>query len=314
MRRMVNGTVLLKTERGSYMVRSKKFNGRIADIIIYFILILIIIICLIPIINTLALSLSSSIAANAGKVFLWPVDFTMASYDQIINDSAYLRALIVSFARTIVGTTVTFVIIVFMAYPLSKSAKIFPKRNIYLWFIIGAMLFSGGLIPTFMVISKLGLINSFWSMIIPCAVPVFSMILIMNYMKGLPAEVEESSQIDGASPLTTLVHIIVPMSKPVLATVALFTASGHWNQYFDAMIYMNDPSKWPVQTYIQSLNVSVQQISSVTDPNEIARLLKISGVTFNAAKVFVAMIPILIVYPFVQKFFVGGIVMGAVKG
>ena len=102
MRRMVNGTVLLKTERGSYMVRSKKFNGRIADIIIYFILILIIIICLIPIINTLALSLSSSIAANAGKVFLWPVDFTMASYDQIINDSAYLRALIVSFARTIV--------------------------------------------------------------------------------------------------------------------------------------------------------------------------------------------------------------------
>jgi putative aldouronate transport system permease protein len=272
------------------------------------------IICLIPIINTLALSLSSSVAANAGKVFLWPIDFTIASYDQILNDSAYLKALIVSFARTTVGTAFTFVIIILMAYPLSKSSKTFPMHNIYLWFIIGAMLFSGGLIPAYMVVFKLGLINSFWSMIIPCAVPVFSVILIMNYMKGLPAEVEESSQMDGASPLTTLVYIIAPMCKPVLATVALFTASGHWNQYFDAMIYMNDPTKWPVQTYIQSLNVSVQQMASVTDPNEIARLMKISGVTFNSAKVFVAMIPILIVYPFVQKFFVGGIVMGAVKG
>jgi ABC-type glycerol-3-phosphate transport system permease component len=311
---MASGIVLLKIERGINMVRSKKLSGRIADIIICFILLLIIIICLIPIINTLALSLSSSVAANAGKVFLWPVDFTIASYDQILNDSAYLRALIVSFARTIVGTMVTFVIIILMAYPLSKNSKVFPMHNIYLWFIIGAMLFSGGLIPTYMVVYKLGLINSFWSMIIPCAVPVFSAILIMNYMKGLPAEIEESSQIDGASPFTNLVYIIVPMCKPVLATVALFTASGHWNQYFDAMIYMNDPSKWPVQTYIQSLNVSVQQMSSVTDPNEIARLMKISGVTFNSAKVFVAMIPILIVYPFVQKFFVGGIVMGAVKG
>ncbi len=296
------------------MVRSKKLSGRISNVIIYFILILIITICLIPIINTLALSLSSSIAANAGKVFLWPVDFTVASYGQILNDSAYLRALIVSFARTIIGTMVTFVIIVLMAYPLSKSSKIFPMHNIYLWFIIGAMLFSGGLIPTYMVVFKLGLINSFWSMIIPCAVPVFNVILIMNYMKGLPAEVEESSQMDGASPFTNLIHIVVPMCKPVLATVALFTASGHWNQYFDAMIYMNDPSKWPVQTYIQSLNVSLQQMSTVTDPNEIARLMKISGVTFNSAKVFVAMIPILFVYPFVQKFFVGGIVMGAVKG
>lgn len=296
------------------MVRSKNLSGRIANVIIYFILILIIIICLIPIINTLALSLSSSVAANAGNVFIWPVEFTMASYDQILNDSAYLRALIVSFARTIVGTMVTFVIIILMAYPLSKSSKVFPMHNIYLWFIIGAMLFSGGLIPTYMVVFKMGLINSFWSMIIPCAVPVFNVILIMNYMKGLPVEVEESSQIDGASPLTNLIYIIVPMCKPVLATVALFTASGHWNQYFDAMIYMNDPSKWPVQTYIQSLNVSVQQMAYVTDPNEIARLMKISGVTFNSAKVFVAMIPILIVYPFVQKFFVGGIVMGAVKG
>ncbi len=311
---MSSGIVLLELERGVYMVRSKTFGGRLADGIIYFILVLIIVICLIPIINTLALSLSSSTAANAGKVFLWPVEFTKASYQQILEDSAYLKAIMVSFARTIVGTAVTFVVIVLMAYPLSKTTKAFPIRNIYMWFLIGAMLFSGGLIPTYLVVYKLGLINSFWSMILPCAVPIFSVILIMNYMKGLPAEVEESSQIDGASPLTTLIQIIMPMSKPVLATVALFTASGHWNQYFDAMIYMNNPEKWPVQTYIQSLNVSVQQIASVTDPNEIARLLKISGVTFNASKVFVAMIPILIVYPFVQKFFVGGIIMGAVKG
>lgn len=283
------------------------------NVIIYIIMVITCIVCLLPIINTLAISFSSSVAAASGDVFLLPIDFTLASYQNIISDSAYIRALGVSFLRTGVGTTFSFVVMVLMAYPLSKSSKEFHKRNFYMWMLIGAMLFSGGLVPTYMLINSLGLIDSFWVMILPCAVPIFNVILIMNYMRGLPKEVEESARVDGANPWQILLKIILPMSKPVLTTVTLFTAVGHWNAFFDGMIYMNSPSKWPVQTYIQALNVTMQSFATITDPKEIERMLQISGVTFNAAKIFVAMVPILVVYPFVQRFFVNGIVMGAVK-
>lgn len=295
------------------MVQNHSLSGKIANVIIYFVLSLICLLCLVPIINTLALSFSSSVGAASGKVFLWPVDFTLASYQNILRDSAYLRALGISFLRTAVGTAISLVITVLMAYPLSKAASEFRCRNVYMWLLIFAMLFSGGLIPLYMVVNALGLIDSFWSMILPCAVPIFNVILVMNYMRGLPKAVEESAMIDGANPWQILVHIILPISTPVLMTVTLFTAVGHWNQYFDAMIFMNSPTNWPVQTYIQSLNMTMQSMTTITDPEEIKRLMQISGVTFNAAKVFVAMLPILIVYPFVQRFFVGGIVLGAVK-
>lgn len=295
------------------MVRNRSLGGRAADVIIYVILVLTCVVCLVPLLNTLALSLSSSVAASSGDVLLWPLDFTLASYQNIVGDIAFLKSLGISFARTGVGTAFSFILMVMMAYPLSKSSKEFRFRNVFMWLMIGAMLFSGGLIPLYMVVNSLHLIDSFWSMILPCAVPVFNVILIMNYMKGLPKSVEESASIDGANPWQILFHIVLPMSIPVLTTVTLFTAVGHWNQFFDAMIYMNSPGKWPVQTYIQSLNVVMQSMSTITDPEEIQRLMQISGVTFNAAKVFVAMLPILIVYPFVQRFFVGGIVMGAVK-
>lgn len=295
------------------MVTNKNVVSKIFDGIIYFVLIIICLLCLVPLINTLALSFSSSGAANAGKVLLFPVDFTVASYEKILGDSAYLRSIGVSFLRVIVGTAVSFVIIVTMAYPLSKSKKTFRLRNIYMWAVVSTMLFSGGLIPLYMMVFNLKLINSFWALILPCAVPVFNVILVMNYMKGLPGSVEESAELDGAKPWTILIKIIIPMCKPVLATVTLFTAVNHWNQYFDGMIYLNSPAKWPVQTYIQSLQTNLSELATMTDPDEIARLLQVSGITFNAAKVFVALLPVIIVFPFVQKYFIGGIVLGAVK-
>ncbi len=295
------------------MVRNKSALSKLCDFIIYFILIAICMICLVPLINTLALSFSSSSAANAGEVLLWPVAPTLASYEKILSDSAYIQAIGVSIMRVLVGTSVSFVIIVTMAYPLSKSAKTFRFRNVYMWAVISTMLFSGGLIPLYMMVYQLKLINSFWSLILPCAVPVFNVILVMNYMKGLPKSVEESAELDGAKPWTILLKIVMPMCRPVLATVTLFTAVGHWNQYFDGMIYLNSPSKWPVQTYIHSLQTNLSELSTMTDPDEIARLLQVSGITFNAAKVFVALLPVIIVFPFVQKYFIGGIVLGAVK-
>ncbi|WP_322201449.1 carbohydrate ABC transporter permease [Acutalibacter intestini] len=295
------------------MVTNKSVLSKLCDIIIYFLLSVICLVCLVPLVNTLALSFSASSAANAGKVLLWPVDPTLASYEKIITDSAYIQAIGVSCMRVLVGTAVSFVIIVTMAYPLSKSAKTFRFRNVYMWAVISTMLFSGGLIPLYMMVYNLKLINSFWSLILPCAVPVFNVILVMNYMKGLPKSVEESAELDGAKPWTILLRIVMPMCKPVLATVTLFTAVGHWNQYFDGMIYLNSPAKWPVQTYIQSLQTNLSELSTMTDPEEIARLLQVSGITFNAAKVFVALLPVMIVFPFVQKYFIGGIVLGAVK-
>ena len=175
------------------------------------------------------------------------------------------------------------------------------------------MLFSGGLIPWYITIKSFGLIDTIWALVLPVAVPVFNVILLMNYFRGLPKELEESAGIDGAGAWQMLLKIFLPVSVPVLATITLFSVVGHWNSFFDGMILMNKKVNWPLQTYVQQLVVSLQSIMNVTDPEEQKRMLETSNKTFNAAKVFVSMIPILAIYPFLQRYFIGGIVLGSVK-
>ena len=197
-----------------------------------------------------------------------------------------------------------------MAYPLSKSKHRFHARDIYMKIVIFAMLFNGGIIPLFMVVSKLHMINTIWALVLPGAVPVFNVILLVNFFKVVPESLDEAARIDGASPIQIMLKVYLPVSLPALATVALFAIVNHWNDYFNGLIYMSKAEMYPLQTYIQQLTVDLTQI---TDANQLKQLSSMNNRTFNAAKIVVSTIPLLVIYPFLQKYFVSGIVIGAVK-
>lgn len=269
-------------------------------------------ICILPLINVLSVSFSSSSAAAAGYVKLWPVEFTLDSYKYALSKPEFLQAFIVTVKRAIVGYGINMILCIFVAYPLSKEKRDFRWRNVYAWFFIVTMIFSGGLIPLYMVVRYLGLRDNLLSLVLPGAVPVYFVILLMNFFRELPHEIEEAAYIDGAGYWTSLWRIYLPLSKPALATVSLFVLIGHWNSWFDGLIFMNALENYPLQSYLQTTvigvdfgRMSVAQLSS---------LAEVSDRTFKAAQVFLAILPILIVYPFLQPFFMKGLVLGSVKG
>ena len=271
------------------------------------------ILCLLPILHTLALSLSDRASATAGLVGLLPVNFTTAAYEAIVKDRQFFVSLGNSVLRVLIGVPINVLFCIIMGYPLSKTQKQFPQRNKYMWFMVFTMLFSGGMIPSYILIVELGLLDSIWSLILPSAVGSYNVILLMNYFRSLPSELEEAARIDGAGPLHIMWKIYVPLAMPCIATIALFTFVGHWNSWFDGAIYINSWDKLPLQTYIQQI-VMESNVNSSLSPEEQAMLAQVSGKSFNAAKVFVTMLPLMLVYPFVQRHFVKGIVLGSVKG
>jgi ABC-type glycerol-3-phosphate transport system permease component len=290
----------------------KKISG--LDIIIFIILMLLTLICLVPILNTVAISLSDKTSAGLGKVFIWPINFTTAPYVEILKDGQFFRSFLNSVLRIVLGGVINVVLCIMMAYPLSKDSSVFRAKNIYLWFIIFTMLFNGGLVPNFLLVKNLGLIDHIWALVLPGAVQVFSIIILMNYFRTLPPSLEEAAQMDGANPFYILWKILIPLAKPSIAVITLFSVVNHWNSFFDGLIYINSPAKVPLQTYIQSINASVdyQNINSLS-PEELLRRMELSSLTFNSAKIIVSMIPIIIMYPLLQRYFLSGMIMGAVK-
>lgn len=200
--------------------------------------------------------------------------------------------------------------------PLSKSKKVFRTRRFFMGFMVFAMLFNGGMIPTYLIVRNLGMINSIWALILPGAVPIGSVILVMNFFRGVPKSLEESALLDGANAFDVLRKIYIPISLPSLATVSLFSIVGSWNDFFGGLIYMTKIENYPLMTYIQSLSVNIaetlQNASGMTS-EQLQSLLAVSDRNLNAAKIIVAIVPLLVIYPFLQKYFVQGIVVGAVK-
>ncbi|WP_409343333.1 carbohydrate ABC transporter permease [Paenibacillus sp. MBLB4367] len=268
--------------------------------------------CLLPLVHMLAISLSSSTAAGAGAVKLWPVEFNTKAYQYVLQKDQFLDSLLISVKRVLLGTSLNLLLIVLCAYPLSKEIKAFKLRTVYVWLFFITILFGGGLIPTYMVIQSTGLLNSIWALIIPNAVPVFSVVLMLNFFRGLPRELEESAFIDGAGHFTILWKIFVPLSLPALATLTLFSIVGHWNAWFDGIIYMNTPVKYPLQSYLQT--AVIQEDLAAMSVNDQKLIKELSNKTFRAAQLFLGALPVLLVYPFLQRFFISGIVMGSVKG
>lgn len=296
------------------MVKYSSVSRKIFMIVNYVILGLLSLTCLLPFIHLLAVSFSGSAAVASGKVSFWPVDFTLYSYEFALKGGKFFTALLVSLKRVVLGVAVNLVLMILTAYPLSKTKEKLMGRNIYMVFFVITMLINGGMIPTYLVVVKMGLKNSIWSLILPGALPVYNMVILMNFMRGLPEEIEEAAMIDGAGPFRILIQVLLPVLKPALATVGLFSIVGHWNDWFSGMIYMDKPVDYPLQTYLQTLLTSFEQLMQKSGTDYTQLLSMMNARTGRAAQLFLGAIPIMLIYPFLQKYFTKGLVIGSVKG
>lgn len=286
----------------------KTLPYRIFSVFNYALLGAVSILCLLPMYHLLMVSLSSTAPANAGLVSFWPIGFTLEAYARTFDNVNFLTSLWVSVKRTVLGTGLALVVNAIAAYALSKDARVFRGRNVYLWYFVVTMLFSGGLIPGYILILKLGLMNKLMALILPGLVAVYNIILMLNFFRTVPRELEEAAFMDGAGHLRTFFSVYLPISLPSIATIALFTMVGHWNAYFDGLIYMKGAENLPLASFMQT--VIVQGNMTSFDPDMIANM---SQRTIRASQIFIGALPILLVYPFLQRFFVKGIVIGAVK-
>ncbi|MGN6710634.1 carbohydrate ABC transporter permease [Anaerocolumna jejuensis] len=293
---------------------NRSFSSKVRNIIIYTIVFLLGVMCLLPLWNIVAISLSSGAAVSANKVGLLPVDFTLAAYKKIIGDNQFWRSFGISVIRVFFGVLLNVSLCVLMAYPLTKTKREFKARNVYMNLLIFAMLFNGGMIPSFILVKNLGLLNSIWALILPGALPIFNVILVMNFFLGIPKSLEEAAVIDGSTPIQVLTKILVPCAKPSIATIALFSIVGNWNDFFAGLIYIQKVKNYPIMTYIQSLRVDMQELlRQSTSSAALGNAAELSNKNLNAAKIMVAIIPLLLIYPFLQKYLITGMVMGSVK-
>lgn len=289
----------------------KSTSRKVFEVVNYAFLTLVMAISLFPLVHMFALSFSSNAAASAGWVTIFPVDFSLESYKYILSKPEFFRAFGVSVLRVILGTAISVFLTIISAYSMSQPDHKFHGRKFYVWMFMVTMVFNGGLIPTFLVIKAVGIYDTIWALILPSAVQTFNIIMMLNFFRGLPPALSESAFIDGANHFQVLWKIYLPISKPSLATVGLFTMVGHWNSWFDGMIYLSDPDKYPLQTYLRNIIQSVDMAS--IDIHNAAAMNEISSKTLTAAQIFVAVLPILIVYPLLQKHFIAGMTLGSVK-
>ncbi|WP_028561574.1 carbohydrate ABC transporter permease [Paenibacillus pinihumi] len=292
------------------------FGDRVMHITIYTFLILLSFSALYPFWNALVVSFNLGLDTSKGGVTFWPRVFTLENYEIVFNDKRLINGLAISVSRTVVGTATAILMTAILAYGMTKRELI--GRNVYMVYFIFTMYFVGGLIPTFLLYRSLGLMNSFWVFILPALISVWNMIIFRTFFKGLPAGLEESAKVDGCTNWGILFRIVLPLSGPVIATLALFTAVSHWNDWFIASIYINNEKLLPIQTMLrQILNANiVTDMSNNLDTASQARIESARTITTKSltmATMMVATLPIVLVYPFVQKYFVKGVLIGSLK-
>ena len=297
------------------MNRKKTSMGRKVFLAVDVIVILLLcLICMVPLLNLLAYSFSASQPIIENKVFLWPKEFTLKAYQYVLESKEFWSSVSVSVKRVLLGVPLNTLLTILVAYPLSKDERQFKARKYYVAYMLTVMLFNGGLMPTYYIVSKTKLIDTVWALIIPGAVPIFNCIVLMNFFRGILSELEESAKLDGASQWQILWRIFIPISKPSLATIILFSLINHWNSWFDGLIYSNHTTNYPLQSYLQTLVTSTTEILAQGDVKAIAKLVDINDTNMKAAQIFISVIPLMLIYPFLQKYFTTGLTMGSVKG
>lgn len=288
-------------------------SDRVFTIVNYVILSIVLILVLYPLIYVVSASFSSSYAVLSGKVWLWPVEPSLDGYKAVFKNKNIVTGFQNTVFYTAVGTFINVIMTILAAYPTSR--RDFRGRNFFMLLFVFTMMFSGGLIPTYFVVKDLHMINTVWAMLIPTALSVWNVIIMRTYFQiTIPNELLEASQLDGCNDFRFLLKIVLPLSGPIIAVIALFYAVGHWNQYFNAMIYLKDPQLYPMQLILRDILVQNEvkidmlgDVKSAAARQGLRELLKYSLIVVSS-------VPLLLIYPFVQKFFVKGVMIGSIKG
>lgn len=263
--------------------------------------------CLLPFLRVVSEAFSGDTAVASGEILLFPKDFTLKQLKFVLDTPQFTRGMYISVASTAVYTVIAIVLSCMLAYPLSRTYL--PGRRKLMFYVVFTMLFNGGIVPTYLVVKQLGILNTFWGLIIPLAINQFNVIVLVNGFLGIPKEMEESALIDGAGQFTILTRIMIPLAKPTLAAILLYYAVARWNGWFDAVMYVNDRNLFPLPVIIkdlvqQGLNTSMFPSMTTPPPSQAIR---------SAAVIF-SILPIILIYPFLQKYFVKGVTLGGVKG
>ncbi|WP_309121179.1 carbohydrate ABC transporter permease [Paenibacillus sp.] len=290
------------------MVQQRKLHSMtFVDLVINLIMILVVLICIVPFIYMLAMSLSSPTAIVNNQVSLWPVGFNVEAYIQIFSYPNFFKAYGNTIYYTVAGTLISLFMTTLFAYALSKG--FLKGQRIVMKLVVFSMFFSGGLIPTYLLISNLHLTGTAWAMLLPFAINQFNLIILINFFRAVPSEIEEAAIIDGLDYFGILRQIIVPLSTPALATIGLYTAVFFWNDWFNGLIYLNT-SQYPVMLFLRNIvngTTMVGDGAGSADKSTIAMSIK-------SAVIITSTLPIIILYPLLQRFFVAGLIVGSVKG
>ena len=297
------------------MIKDKSLSSKVFDFFLYSMCVVVLIAVLAPVLNIFAVSFSSYDAFARGDVGLLPVEFSTKAYETIIRDGNVLQGLKYSVIYTGLGTLVNILLTVITAYPMSR--KEMPFRNAISIFFAFTMFFGGGMIPTFLLVQKLGLYDSIWAMIIPGAMQIYNMIIMRTYFQSIPGELMEAARIDGTNEWQTLWQIVLPLSTPVLAILALYYGLGHWNDYFTGLIYLNSRQYQPLQIFLREILIQNAEFEMGTGDtlaleDSMRRVYMLQVMRYGL--IVVSSVPMLILYPFVQRYFVQGVMIGALKG
>lgn len=288
-----------------------KTKFELFDAVNYTLITIITIVMLYPFLNVASVSLSSYSAYVNNPMMIWPHDFTFGAYKEIMSRSLLWRSYLNTILVTVSGVGIGILLYILTAYPLSK--KVLKGRKTLMVLVIFTMLFNGGLIPNFYLMRSLGLLDTLAALTLPALISGFSLILMKNFFESLPEELEEAARIDGASDPYILFRIVVPLSKPIVATLCLFAAVGYWNNFFNGIIYIRSETKWPLMLYLREVIEAASTMAQQANAAEMGAQ-QVTSETLKYATLMIVMIPILCVYPFLQKFFVKGIMLGSVKG
>ncbi|MCL6602189.1 MAG: carbohydrate ABC transporter permease [Paenibacillus sp.] len=289
---------------------SERTSNRIFDIVVITFVALFVLFCLAPFLHVIAVSLSSNRAITSGEVTIFPIEVNFNAYINVFSDNAMIRSLIFTVILTVATTVLCMLFTIAAAYPLTKTNL--KGRKFFMYLIIITMFFSGGIIPEYLLIRDLHMLDSIWALILPGLVSPFNLIILISFFNNIPPSLEESAEIDGSSHFYTLMKIVLPLSMPVMATVALFYAVGRWNGFQDSLMYINNPDLYPLQLKLFQM-VQNNMVSELTQMEGANRTM-LTPESLKAATVVFATVPILAVYPWLQKYFVSGVMLGAVKG
>lgn len=297
------------------MVKDNSISSKVLTFIVHTVMLIVIIVTLYPVLHICASSFSSASANDRGIVGILPKEFNLDAYKMIWEARLVPKSLINSVIYTVIGTIVNLSLTGSLAYALSR--KNLALKGLYTWIVIIPMYFSGGLIPSFLLVRNLHLYNTIWALILPGAISVTNLIIMRSFFQNIPQELEESALIDGANDFVIFWNIILPLSKAAICTIGLYYAVGHWNSWFSSMVYLKDTDKYPLQMILRQVVIqtsAIQEAAQTGDTSAMGNLGLVNVIAVKYATLFISIFPMLIIYPFLQKYFMKGVMLGSLKG